>query len=301
VKNKPGVVIIEGHVQGLANTRAIGNEGIPVIVVDKHNCIARYSKFCQGYFRSPDFQTDDFAHFLIDLAKKEKLDGWSLIPSNDHAVYTIARFRDQLSAHYKIITPYLPVIENIYKKSRLLALADKIGIPIPTTWYPENKENLESIQFHFPLMIKGREGLTFYKTTGRKVFIAENMVELIQVFEQLPKEIKITDTFIQEIIPTKNVVKYLNGSDVFISTAFMEGSSNVIKEAMACNCPVVSTNAGDAAWVIGETPGCYITTFDPEGCRYQTKTGTGICQKRRQNQRPRTHHGTGTGLRDGSN
>jgi len=61
----------------------------------------------------------------------------------------------------------------------------------------------------------------------------------------------------------ENVVKYLNGSDVFISTAFMEGSSNVIKEAMACNCPVVSTNAGDAAWVIGETPGCYITTFEP--------------------------------------
>jgi teichuronic acid biosynthesis glycosyltransferase TuaC len=62
----------------------------------------------------------------------------------------------------------------------------------------------------------------------------------------------------------ENVVKYLNASDVFISTAFMEGSSNVIKEAMACNCPVVSTNAGDAAWVIGETPGCYITSFDPE-------------------------------------
>ncbi|MEZ5199003.1 MAG: glycosyltransferase family 4 protein [Bacteroidales bacterium] len=58
------------------------------------------------------------------------------------------------------------------------------------------------------------------------------------------------------------VVKYLNASDVFITTSFMEGSPNVIKEAMACNCPIVSTNAGDTKWVVGKTKGCYITSFD---------------------------------------
>ena len=60
------------------------------------------------------------------------------------------------------------------------------------------------------------------------------------------------------------VAKYLNASDVFISTSFMEGSSNVIKEAMACNCPIVATDVGDAAWVLGQTPGCYLTSFDPD-------------------------------------
>jgi D-aspartate ligase len=198
----PGAIIIEGHVQGLANTRALGEAGIPVIVVDKSNCIARYSKYCKGFYRCPDFRTDDFADFLVDLAVKQNLEGWALIPSNDHAVYTISRFREKLIEHFKVITPQLPIIENIYKKSRLLSLADSIGIPIPKTWYPVNPEEVHKIDFHFPVMIKGREGLTFYKTTGRKVFIAENMDELVQVFEQLPNEIKIADTFIQEIIPT---------------------------------------------------------------------------------------------------
>jgi teichuronic acid biosynthesis glycosyltransferase TuaC len=58
------------------------------------------------------------------------------------------------------------------------------------------------------------------------------------------------------------VVKYLNAADVFIMTAFMEGSPNVIKEAMACNCPIVSTDVGDVRWVLGATEGCYISTFD---------------------------------------
>ena len=32
---------------------------------------------------------------------------------------------------------------------------------------------------------------------------------------------------------------------------------------MACNCPMVVTNAGDAEWVIGNEPGCFISSYDP--------------------------------------
>jgi len=61
------------------------------------------------------------------------------------------------------------------------------------------------------------------------------------------------------------VVKYLNIADVFTLCSFSEGSPNVVKEAMACNSPMVATNAGDAAWVIGETPGCYVSpSYEPE-------------------------------------
>ena len=64
-------------------------------------------------------------------------------------------------------------------------------------------------------------------------------------------------------ISQDRVVKFLNAADVLIATSFMEGSSNVIKEAMACNCPIVTTDAGDAKWVIGNTTGCFISSFEP--------------------------------------
>jgi glycosyltransferase involved in cell wall biosynthesis len=61
------------------------------------------------------------------------------------------------------------------------------------------------------------------------------------------------------------VVKYLNVADVFTLCSFSEGSPNVVKEAMACNCPMVVTDAGDAAWIVGDTPGCYVSpSYDPE-------------------------------------
>ncbi len=65
-------------------------------------------------------------------------------------------------------------------------------------------------------------------------------------------------------ISHRKVITFLHASDVLILTSFMEGSPNVIKEAMACNCPIVSTDVGDVRWIIGETEGCYITSFDPE-------------------------------------
>lgn len=59
------------------------------------------------------------------------------------------------------------------------------------------------------------------------------------------------------------VAGYLNTADVLVLTSFMEGSPNVIKEAMACNCPIVATQVGDVSWVLGQTRGCYIASFQP--------------------------------------
>lgn len=56
----------------------------------------------------------------------------------------------------------------------------------------------------------------------------------------------------------------MNASDVLLFTSKWEGSVNVVKEAMACNCPAVSTDVGDVRWVTGNTDGCFISNFKPE-------------------------------------
>lgn len=65
-------------------------------------------------------------------------------------------------------------------------------------------------------------------------------------------------------IPNHQLPLYYNMADLLLLTSYHEGSPNAIKEAMACNCPIVSTDVGDVRWVIGETEGCFITTFNPD-------------------------------------
>jgi glycosyltransferase involved in cell wall biosynthesis len=64
-------------------------------------------------------------------------------------------------------------------------------------------------------------------------------------------------------IANQDLKYFYSASDLLIMTSFHEGSPNVIKEAMACNCPIVTTNVGDVKEVIGDTEGCYISSFDP--------------------------------------
>lgn len=64
-----------------------------------------------------------------------------------------------------------------------------------------------------------------------------------------------------------DLVNFYNAADVLILTSFHEGSPNVIKEAMACNCPIVSTDVGDVNKLLENVDGCYVTDFDPENIR----------------------------------
>ncbi len=68
------------------------------------------------------------------------------------------------------------------------------------------------------------------------------------------------------------VVKTINACDLILLTSISEGSPMIIKEAMACNCPIVSTDVGDVKEVIGNTEGCFICSFDSQDAADKIET-----------------------------
>jgi len=64
-------------------------------------------------------------------------------------------------------------------------------------------------------------------------------------------------------LPQTTLVQYINASNALILSSFSEGSPNIVKEAMACNVPVVSTDVGDVSQVISRTEGCSVCPHDP--------------------------------------
>lgn len=59
-----------------------------------------------------------------------------------------------------------------------------------------------------------------------------------------------------------DVVKFMCAADVQLMTSVMEGSPNVIKEAMACDCPIVTTDVGDVRWVTDGVEGTFVANDD---------------------------------------
>ena len=65
--------------------------------------------------------------------------------------------------------------------------------------------------------------------------------------------------------PHDEVVRYMCAADALLLTSVSEGSPNVIKEAMACNCPIVSTDVGDVRWITENVAGTYVADNDDPG------------------------------------
>jgi glycosyltransferase involved in cell wall biosynthesis len=62
----------------------------------------------------------------------------------------------------------------------------------------------------------------------------------------------------------KQVVQLMNACDCGLMTSFNEGSPQFVKEALACNCPIVSTDVGDVSEQIMNLANCYVASFDPK-------------------------------------
>ena len=197
--NRPGAIVIEGHVQGLSNTRSLGELGIPVYVVDVTNCLARYSKYCRKFLCCPSFSSVEFVTFLIDLCEREGLFGWLLVPSNDHIVENLSIHFDEVSRYYKLFVPQKDKLYDIINKGRLINVAKSCGTSVPESC--TGNELQLAAGFRFPLIVKGGFGLTFYKTMHAKALQVNTFEELCNVVHGLEGVIRCEDILIQELIP----------------------------------------------------------------------------------------------------
>ena len=60
----------------------------------------------------------------------------------------------------------------------------------------------------------------------------------------------------------EEVAMLMNAVDACLMTSYSEGSPQFIKEAMACNCPIVSVDVGDVKEVICGVENCYLVKYD---------------------------------------
>ena len=56
------------------------------------------------------------------------------------------------------------------------------------------------------------------------------------------------------------VTALMYNCDALLMTSKTEGSPQVIKEAMACGCPIVSVDVGDVAERVNGVKGCYVVS-----------------------------------------
>jgi glycosyltransferase involved in cell wall biosynthesis len=62
----------------------------------------------------------------------------------------------------------------------------------------------------------------------------------------------------------EEVAALMQAVDALLMTSHTEGSPQVIKEAMACGCPIVSVDVGDVKEIVEGVDGCFISEASPK-------------------------------------
>ena len=93
------------------------------------------------------------------------------------------------------------------------------------------------------------------KMSAKRYHLAKEVINIVR------DHIKVSLITLHKQNP-ENVALFMNACDVMLLTSANEGSPNVIKEAMACNMPIVSTAVGDVQERIGRIPGCFVCSND---------------------------------------
>ncbi|RQG96182.1 glycosyltransferase family 4 protein [Natrarchaeobius oligotrophus] len=107
--------------------------------------------------------------------------------------------------------------------------------------------------------------------------LAERVVEEVRSEVSTPIELQVVNDVEHEDVPL-----YMNAADALLLTSRREGFPNSVKEAMACNLPVVSTDVGPLHDRLEEVENSYVSKSESELVTALTDV---LCSGRRSNGR----------------
>lgn len=199
---KSGAVIVGGDFQGLGVIRSLARQKVPTYLLDWDLCIGRFSRYTKRFMKCPSVtQETRFLNFLLDLAKKEKLNGWLIYPNDDDTVCFLAKHKEQLEEYYRIPTPPWNITRFACEKKATYQLAERLNIAVPKTFYPNSIEELDDLALDFPVIIKPSVKEPFYHTTGKKAIRVDSKRELIERFKVVRHTVGNSEIMVQDFIP----------------------------------------------------------------------------------------------------
>ena len=113
---------------------------------------------------------------------------------------------------------------------------------------------------------KAREILKWEKSKRYIVFSSsfDNKIKNVQLAWLATSDINNCDLIELKGYGKEQINLILNASDLLLVTSLSETGPIIVKEALACNCPIISTNVGDVQRLTRNVQNCYISSYNPE-------------------------------------
>jgi len=103
------------------------------------------------------------------------------------------------------------------------------------------------------------------KSDGRYILFAgafDNPIKNVSLAKEAVKQLSGVELLELKGYSRSAVAVLMQAVDAFLMTSLSEGSPQVIKEALACDCPIVSVDVGDVKERVTGVKGCFVVEAD---------------------------------------
>ena len=197
-----GAVVIGEHCRGLGLVRSLGRHGIPVWTLEPSGQrLASMSRYTRRSFEWPEGSERSQVDYLVSLAARHQLAGWTLFPTNDETTALCARHHAELSKHFRMTVPPWDVLAWAYDKRLTYQLASDIGVAVPATFYARNDADVAALELEFPVILKPAFKKSVNAFTEAKAWRADDRAALVARHREARDLVGADVTMIQELVP----------------------------------------------------------------------------------------------------
>lgn len=191
------VIILGGHIQALGLARQVHNMGVRVILFLQDGfSVARYSNAVDKILICAD--KNRIKEALQPFFGKQTL----LFPTSDEYIEYLTDNYNELSQNYVLGIPKPDCVNIFADKRKTYQFAERMGIPHPKSWYPDNMDDVRKISqtADYPLVVKPAIMYTFHKAFGKKAYKCDTPEDLISKCEMAASQFPINGLVIQEFL-----------------------------------------------------------------------------------------------------
>ncbi len=244
---------------------------IPVFVIEQVNSLSRYGIVSEYFLIKGKGMIGYLSNF-----KEYKRKIQSFKPDLIHAHYGISGLFANLQREVAVITTFHGSDINI----RSVRILSKLAMILSSysIFVSEKMVSLASVRKNYSVISCGIN-LTIFKPLDKyksREILGWNEDEKVVLFSgsfsNKVKNYSLARDAIRKLNQPVRLIELigysreqvnllLNACDSLLLTSLSEGSPNIIKEALACNCPIVSTDVGDVKEITRDVKGTFICDF----------------------------------------
>lgn len=197
-----GAVVISGDCGALGIVRSLGRHGIPVwFLKGAYSPLSSLSRYTRRSLAWPAGDESAQRDYMLDLADRHGLDGWTLFPDGDNVSAMVARHHEALRARFCLTTPPWEVLRWGYDKRLTYQLAERAGVDLPWTRYPHSTEAAAALEGVYPLILKPAIKVSENAFTSMKAWQIDDRAALLARFAEACRLVPPEVIMVQELIP----------------------------------------------------------------------------------------------------